>query len=103
MATADLVGSKIVLHVEYREREQIKLVPGVRYAHKTQDWSVPLAWSSLAALRGIFGDALTLSPSLIEWAWNERQTRIDVCLAIKRDGLSAAPTPIRDKIEAWRK
>lgn len=85
MARTQLLPDRLVVHADYREREQIKLVPGVRYDHKTTTWHMPVSWASLAALRGVFGDALTLDQDTINWGWLQR-TRIDSIAALKEAG-----------------
>lgn len=82
MAKTELGENCIIVHAEWREREMVKLVPGVRYSHRTQTWAVPLSWASLAALRGVFGSALTLDQATVDWGWTQRSW-IDAVAAIK--------------------
>lgn len=83
MAKAFLAADYIHVEAGYREAEMMKTVPGAKWRHTTSTWDVPLAWASLAALRGTFGPDLELDPALIDWAWTERNTRIDQALAIR--------------------
>lgn len=82
MAKAILDGDGIIVKAGHREREQMKSIPGVRWDHRLLEWKLPVAWASLAALRGTFGDELTMDQSVLDWAWAERNNRIDPVRAI---------------------
>lgn len=87
MPTADMIDGKIVVSTEYRDKEAIKQVPGMTW-DGTGQWRGPLAWATCKALRGIFGDRLTVGESLAAWAWEEKAKRIDPSMAM-RESLEA--------------
>jgi SNF2 family DNA or RNA helicase len=86
-------GQQIAVFTEFRDKELIKSVPGSRWnpSSEPKHWTVPLSWGSCVALRGIFGDKLTIDPSLHNWAWRTRETRIDPALALRE--LTELPDP----------
>ncbi len=83
MAVAGLDGDTIILSCTYAERDLIMCVPGSRWNKDLQLWHMPLTWAAALQLRGLFGDGLTLTPELTEWAWNEKRTRIDPAMALR--------------------
>lgn len=80
MAKALLEGGKVVVFASFREREMMKTVPGAKWNQKAQTWYLPLAWSSLAALRGTFGPDFEMDEEVIAWAWKQRNERVDPAL-----------------------
>ncbi len=87
MPHAEVNGDLISVTTEYRDREAIKQVPGFNW-NAAGHWQGPLSWASCKALRGIFGDRLTVGPDLVEWAQNEVDNRIMPSLAL-REALDA--------------
>ena len=83
MPIAERDGDRIVLVTEYRERELIKQVPGVKWATDEQLWWVPLSWAACCQLRGVFGTDLKVGTGLGAWAKHELETRIRPCLALR--------------------
>lgn len=85
MVTATLTpeGHRIVVHTEYRDKEKIQLIPGVKSTYTPNQWELPLAWASCVALRAVFGEALLVGEPLSAWAWNEHTTRIAPSLALR--------------------
>jgi len=83
MPAAELKNGRIEIASEYREREMIKLLPGGRWDTRAQTWWAPLSWATCIQLRGIFGSILQVGPELGAWAKNERETRVDPCLALR--------------------
>lgn len=73
-------GQRIRVGTTYNERHLIQQVPGSKY---NGQWTVPATWASCAALRGIFGDKLTLGPELKKWAWVLREDRLDPANALR--------------------
>lgn len=61
----------------FRDKELIKMLPGASYDLKEHRWFAPLTWPVCLQLRGIFGNRLLIGDKLIEWAQNERATRVD--------------------------
>ena len=87
MAHAEISGDRIAVTTEYRDREAIKSVPGMTW-DGTGQWRGPLAWATCKALRGVFGDRLTIGEGLAAWAWQEKTGRIDQSMAL-REALEA--------------
>jgi SNF2 family DNA or RNA helicase len=83
MPVAERQDNKIVLHHEFREKERIDLIPGVRWANKEKLWKLPLSWAGCCQLRGVFGDELHVGPELDAWARNEIATRILPCMELR--------------------
>lgn len=86
MATAEWYGGdRISLHTEYREKDLVSAIPGSRWSTPGYEgvWSVSLSWGSCKALRGLLRDQLTIGPGLAGWARDERQLRVDPCLALR--------------------
>ena len=75
MPHADLNGAHITIATEYRDREAIKRVPGFTWS-TAGHWQGPLSWASCKALRGVFGDRLTISDELAAWATAEVTGRV---------------------------
>jgi SNF2 family DNA or RNA helicase len=88
MPHAQIENGKIAVATEYRDREAIKQVPGFTW-DGTGQWRGPLSWASCKALRGVFGDRLTIGDDLKQWAWEEKTGRIDPSLNL-REALDAA-------------
>lgn len=65
------------------ENAQIKELPGSLYDPKLRLWTMPLAWSTVRALRATFGDALAFGSDITDWAWSERRNRIDKCVQLR--------------------
>lgn len=87
MPVASIENNEITVQTEYRDKNAIKSIPGVKWS-QTGHWRLPLAWASCVALRGVFGDRLEISEDLVAWATNERQTRVEPAMAL-RDALDA--------------
>ncbi len=83
MPVAERDGARIVLAAEYRERELIKQVPGVRWDTTEQQWWLPLSWAACVQLRGVFGAELQVGAELGAWSRAELEARINPCLALR--------------------
>lgn len=58
-----------------RDRELLKSLPGSRYDLRRHIWTAPLTWATCQAMRGMFGENLSVGPRLVEWSikhWNEK-------------------------------
>lgn len=74
LATADILAetpARITVLCDYRLKDQVKAIPGARWAVDTRRWSVPLSWTSCLALRSEFGKALVIGAALRAWAGAE--------------------------------
>jgi SNF2 family DNA or RNA helicase len=90
MPAAELVGNRIVLDTEYRDRDLIRAVPGARYDKDTREWHVPVSWANCLCLRGVFGDRLVLGDELRAWAEREVTTRVGPATANRDAALDPA-------------
>ncbi len=68
-----------LIHVtsQLRERELVKQVPGTRWNGELEHWTAPLSWAVCITFRGIFGNALEIGPSLLQWGNDYRRLIID--------------------------
>lgn len=84
MPFADLVvrdgEARIEVTTAWSDKELIKEVPGSKWDPVLRVWTLPVGWSQCLQLRGVFGRALKTGDALKQWAWNERQRRIDPSL-----------------------
>jgi SNF2 family DNA or RNA helicase len=76
-AEIDPARGDITVTTRWNDKEVIKAIPGSRYDGQ---WHLPLSWSSCVALRGFFRDQLAVGEQLTQWAWNERNARVDPAL-----------------------
>jgi SNF2 family DNA or RNA helicase len=68
---------------DLRDRDLIKQLCGASYDMKLYRWTAPLTWATCRALRGTFGDQLTIADDLADWAWDLRKNVIDPALALR--------------------
>src|SRR3954470_22905873 len=85
-------GDRIELVSPYTAKDLIRTLPGARWSKDDGTWSVPLAWTSCLALRGVFGDDLEVGDDLSKWAWARKRDVIDPALAL-RESLDAPGDP----------
>ena len=83
MALAELEDGRIVVETEYRDRELIRQVPGVRWDKDRDAWELALSWGGCVQLRGVFGDDLRVGPALAQWSREIRAALIDPCMALR--------------------
>lgn len=88
MAHADLSddGSLVEIQTTWNEKELVRQLPGVRWGPVlglAEHWYAPLTWATCVTLRGIFGQTITVSDRLNQWAWEERQGRVDPLTTIR--------------------
>ena len=81
----------IDVETQWTEKELIKQVPGARWdTCDKRVWCLPLSWASCVALRGVFGDRLTVDETLTKWSWEEVNTRVNPALELRTE---IAPSP----------
>lgn len=80
---AELLGDKIIIHGNWRDKDLIKLVPGARYDYDQKLWWVALSWPACHALRGIFQDRLLIGPALTAWASEELNRWVQPALELR--------------------
>ena len=84
MAHADVIdGDRIVVQTHWLEKDQIRLIPGVRWDANLRVWYLPLSWAAGVQLRGVFGAKLTYGDGLLRWAREERARRIEPSLKLR--------------------
>jgi SNF2 family DNA or RNA helicase len=84
------VESRITVRTIWNEKELIRAVPGASWDNDAKIWTVPATWASLVVLRGVFGQALTLSDSVVQLAWDIRRRYVDTGLYL-RDRVDSEP------------
>lgn len=83
MAKLSLSGDTFVVQAGYREREMMKTIPGVRWNHRSETWTIPRTWASLVAMRGTFGADMEMDEEVLTWAWTVRESRVDPAMAAR--------------------
>lgn len=73
-ATLTSDGAYIAVDADYRDKDRISEIPGVR--RKDSRWILPLSWASCLRLRGVFGAELTVEAPLVAWSRNEYETSV---------------------------
>jgi SNF2 family DNA or RNA helicase len=85
---------------EFRHKELVKTLPGVKYSAKDGGWKIPLAWTSCLALRSTFRSDLEIGKRLAIWAHEELTSRIDPALKLRTvRSLSDKIVPATDIVE----
>lgn len=83
MANAEIVGDRIEITAEYREKDLVKKIPGTRYDRKARVWHAPISWGVAWALRGVFGTGVVVGPELTRWASHEYDHRVAPSVALR--------------------
>lgn len=83
MPLAELVGDKIMIFTEFREKELVKQVPGVRWDNDAGAWWMRLSWAGCVQLRGVFGANLQVGDALANWAKADIANRIQPCMELR--------------------
>lgn len=85
LAEIDGVAGREVIYVntEYHDKHLMQQLPGARYNRQSQHWTAPLSWPTCVALRGLFGDKLTIGDKLRKWAWDIRNQRIIPAMTLR--------------------
>lgn len=91
-ATLSPDGDKIFIETLYRERDQVKEVPGASWNIKKSIWTAPLSWGSCVILRGIFRENLEIGDDLAAWATDELAVRVGPANAL-REAIDAPGSP----------
>lgn len=98
-------GNKIVIHTDMplRDKENIQRLPGARYALDEHRYEAPLSWATCRSLRGLFGDELDIGQDVIDWARDERVTRIDPAMRMRAaTNIDGENGKVYDIVRAWR-
>lgn len=81
---AELVGGRINVYAQFREKESVKLIPGARWDNAQSVWYIPLSWAGCVQLRAVFGNELEIGAELNAWAAHEIETRVGPCLELRK-------------------
>lgn len=81
--TADIVGDRVYVWTEFRDKERVKLVPGITWDPDDKVWTAPISWATCQVLRGVFGHDLVIGETLTRWARREREMRIDPAMELR--------------------
>lgn len=95
--------SEFAIATQWNEKTLVQQIAGARWDAPTSSWRTPATWTAAVQLRGVFGDALTLGQSMIDFLWQLRHDRIDPVLELR-----TALEPIDDRsielevLRSWR-
>ena len=99
----DPTTSTFAIATQWNERELIQQVAGARWDSEAKLWRTPATWVAAVQLRGVFGPALTLGQSLVDFLWELRRNYVDVVLELR-----TALEPVEDRsielevMRSWR-
>lgn len=79
----EVLEDRIHVDAGFRDKENIKLVPGARWDTKKRYWHAPLSWAAMQQFRGVFGDRLEIGPQLLELATEVKANRVDPAMALR--------------------
>lgn len=84
IVTATTDGQSLFVTCElFADRDIVGLVPGAKWRANHGHWELNLTWSSCKQLRSLFGDELELDQSVIDWATEELENRINPCMELR--------------------
>lgn len=72
---ANIYKDHIRLETTWKDKELVKTIPGSSWNTQEGYWKLPLAWASCKALRGVFGERLSLGEELKQWAKDDINLR----------------------------
>lgn len=75
--------SYIGIFAHFRDKEEIKKIPGHAWKHNEDLWTLPLSWAALTQLRGVFGDRLEVGETLNQLAWEVYEGRVKPCIELR--------------------
>lgn len=67
----------------FRDKDLLKTLPGAKYDIKEHRWFAPLTWTTCLQLRGTFRDRLVIEDSLRQWAYREKEARVDPAMELR--------------------
>lgn len=81
---AESNGEKVLVTSDsFNSRDYVALIPGSKWKADHGRWEIPLTWASMKQLRHLFGEDLELGDALVEWGFNELETRIQPCMLLR--------------------
>lgn len=102
-AELDEVAGVVRLQTVWNQKTLTRQIPGARWDAQAKQWTVPATWASMIVARGVFGDQLTVGPSLTEWSWREYHERIRPTLELRQAmELIEDGSPEVEVIKSWR-
>src|SRR6202035_2169994 len=102
MSLASVEDGKIIVAAEIYERDLVAQVPGSSWDRTRRVWRTPLTWPTCLMLRSLFGEALEVHESLLQWSLKEYEQRIWPALSIRESmelPRDHAMSDLIDKIE----
>lgn len=105
MPKADLFnhdGNQVIsVETTYQDRHLMTELPGGRFNRQLQGWIAPLSWATCVTLRGLFGNRLEIGEDLQNWAWEQRNSRIEPAFQIRNllELPADMPFPELDEVE----
>lgn len=74
---------RIQVSAGFRDKENVKQVPGHRWVQAERVWTVPGSWAAAKQLRGVFGDRLEVGERLAQHMWEDYEKRVKPCLELR--------------------
>jgi len=63
----DPAVNRVLVVSDWRDKDLIKSVAGARWSAERDRWELPITWSACHAMRGIFGENLSVGEALTAW------------------------------------
>lgn len=73
----------IGIQAGFRDKENIKQIPGHRWRQNDRLWTVPGSWAAAKQLRGVFKDRLEIGPKLAESMWKDWEERVKPSMELR--------------------
>lgn len=83
-AELDEVAGVVRLQTAWNQKQLVRQIPGARWDAQARQWTVPGTWASMIVARGVFGDDLTVGPTLTDWSWREYNERVRPALELRQ-------------------
>jgi SNF2 family DNA or RNA helicase len=84
IVTIDTDGHKIFATCEtFSNRDIVGLVPGAKWREAHSHWEIPLTWAAAKQLRSLLGENLELTDAMVEWGYEEYNSRIEPCMLLR--------------------
>lgn len=81
---ASTEGQSIWVECEsFSNRDYVALVPGAKWRADEGKWQLPLTWAAAKQLRNTFEEGLELDDTMVEWGFQEYQSRISPCMTLR--------------------
>lgn len=79
----DRTTNTFAIATTWNEKDLVQQVAGARWDAEDRTWRVPATWPAVVQLRGVFGNALTLGPNLVDVVWSWRNNWVDDAIAMR--------------------